>query len=86
MEVAGLKEILEDHIRCPDCGSGVNVSFPTVCIASGCKLVCSNGMCQFVPVKRPAAAGVPLKEDSGSALIERITYECAVRVGFHGIW
>ena len=72
LEHKPLRQMMERHIFCPKCRSAVVVSFPTVCIASGCKIACTNDMCDFVDMDRPASAELPYLPE-GSALIERTT-------------
>ena len=48
MEVDSLKKILEDFSRCTVCGSAVNVSFQTICLATNIKLTCQKSDCPFV--------------------------------------
>ena len=72
VESKPLKLMMERHIFCPKCRGAVVVSFPTVCIASGCRIACTNNMCDFVDMDRPAAAELPYLPE-GSALIERTT-------------
>jgi len=71
LEKDKIKGIMERNIACPLCKSSVTVFFPTVCLASACRIECNNKMCSYVDIERPAGADVPLPEDSGSALIER---------------
>ena len=73
LEAPMMKAMMESNIICRSCGAAVVVSFPTVCIASGCRIECSDPLCSFVITERPAAAVVPLPDDSGSPLIERNT-------------
>ena len=73
MEVDMLKNMMERHMFCPSCSSAVVISFPTVCIASGCRIQCSNELCNFVKVEKPVTANFPLPAGHGSALIERST-------------
>ena len=72
MEAPLMKAMIERHTFCPKCNAAVTVSFPTVCIASGCRIQCSDAMCNFVDTERPATAAVPLPIGS-SPLYERIT-------------
>ena len=71
VEVNPLKEIMERHMRCPKCKASVNVSFPTKCIATSIRVDCSDEMCGFVDVEKPAAAVPELPGDAGSNLIGR---------------
>ena len=71
MESQMLRSMMERHLYCPKCRDPVVVSFPTICIASGCKIECSNEMCDFIDMERPETADLPHVE--GSALIERST-------------
>ena len=73
MEMEMLKSVMERHITCKKCDSEVFVSFPTVCIASGCRIQCSNKMCDFIDIETPVSADVPLGPNDGSPLIERST-------------
>ena len=79
LEVAKMKRLMERNIVCEKCQSAVDVSFPTTTIASGCRIQCTNQLCSFVDVEKPAIASVPLPDDAGSALIRRIVdYEVNV--------
>ena len=64
MERNSLQRMMERHILCPKYSDAVFVSFPTVCIASGCKLVCSNKMCGFTELETPSLADAPLPDGS----------------------
>jgi len=81
LEKNKIRSMMERHILCPLCKSSVTVSFPTVCIASACRIECNNKMCSYVDIERPSGADVPLPEGSGSPLIERNT-DYAINIQF----
>ena len=59
LEVDSAKSMLESHIRCKKCRGPVLVTFPTICIASGIRIECTNKiMCKFVDLTPPACAGM----------------------------
>ena len=77
MESDMLKNMMQHHIFCPKCSEPVIVSFPTVCVASGCRRIeCGNKLCDFVDVDKPTSANVALPDDCGSPLITRSTDYC----------
>ena len=53
MERGTLISLMESHMFCPTCKSAVVVSFPTVGIASGCRIQCQNDLCSYVHVELP---------------------------------
>ena len=74
IEVNPVTLLLEKYLAkaCPSCGSALKVSFPTTCIASGCRLVCVNeGGCTYVDLCTPCGSGVPMAD--GSQKITRNT-------------
>lgn len=74
IEVNPVTSMLEKYLRCPKCQAALAVTFPTTCLASGCRLKCQNEMdCDFVVVEAPIGSEVPLSDDAGSALITRNT-------------
>lgn len=73
IEKSLIRTMMEDHIFCPTCKDTVVVSFPTVCLASGCRIDCSNPMCGYVRLENPEAANVPLPDEAGSPFIVRST-------------
>ena len=74
LEASTLQSMMERHMKkCPKCGDSATVSFPTVCIASGIKIHCTNPMCDFIDLELPATADLPHTDDMGSPLIERTT-------------
>ena len=56
--------MLETHLSpCPKCGARLKMSFPTVCVASGCRLTCPNfGLlesdCSFIVNADPISADI----------------------------
>ena len=71
---------LETHLSpCPQCGARLEVTFPTVCLASSCRLTCPNygpeddAECKFIVTTVPESAGLPLLDDAGSQKIVRNT-------------
>ena len=66
IDVTPVTTLLESHILpCPQCGARLKLSFPTVCIASGCELRCpfygeKEDDCSFIIQSKPAAAGLTL--------------------------
>ena len=73
IETKLMSNMMEDHIFCPTCKAAVVVSFPTVCVASGCRIDCSNPMCGYVRLENPEGANVPLAPEAGSPFIVRTT-------------
>ena len=76
LEVNPVTTLLEKYLAtaCPSCGSALRISFPTTCIASGCRLVCVNEeACTYVDLCAPCGSKVPLAEDAGSEKIRRNT-------------
>ena len=75
IEVNPVTAMLQKYlVSCPKCNGSLLVTFPTTCLASGCRLVCTNEMdCTFVVVAAPATSAVPLADDAGSELITRNT-------------
>ena len=73
VETEMLCNMMESHIFCPQCNAAVVVSFPTVCIASGCRIDCSNAMCGYVHLRNPKGANVALPATAGSPFIVRST-------------
>ena len=57
------------NIICPQCEAAVVVSFPSVCVASGCRIDCSNQLCGYVKLQNPKGANVPLAENARSPFI-----------------
>ena len=73
IEVNKVTTMLQKYLSCPKCKAALAVTFPTTCIASGCRLKCLNEMdCDFVVVQAPASSEVPLADDN-RALITRST-------------
>ena len=68
-----MTKLMESHIFCPLCANAVVVSFPSIGIASGCRIQCSKQLCTYVHIERPKTCDVDLPEGSGSPLIERTT-------------
>lgn len=72
LELAPLKRLLEDHlIMCPKCGVGKLVTFPTICVASSCRLNCNNTVsCLCGDVAAPALTllNIPAAEDAAVAM------------------
>ena len=68
-----MSSIMQRHMHCPKCNRDLSVTFPTCCIASGCRIACRNKWCDFVDIEQPTSADIPLAADAGSALIERNT-------------
>lgn len=73
VESQQLKNIIEKHTFCPHCKSPVVASLPTCCIATNIRIQCTNELCTFVAIERPASADFPLPVDAGSPLITRTT-------------
>ena len=74
IEVNPVTAMLQKYLRCPKCKAALAVTFPTTCLASGCRLRCVNEIdCDFVVVQSPASSEVPLADDAGSILITRNT-------------
>ena len=47
-----LQEFLKD---CPSCGKPLEITFPTTCLASSCRLQCSNiGLCTWATLSKPS--------------------------------
>ena len=64
VESQPLAALMERHIRCPDCGSSVKVSFPSKMIASTIRIDCIDQSCGFVDLEKPTAASPELPEGS----------------------
>ena len=73
LEKKMIGDMMERHMKCPKCSEPVAICFPTVCIASGCRIDCSNTMCDFVEMERPHTATLPVTDDMGSPFIVRNT-------------
>ena len=74
--------MLETYLTpCPKCGARLKMSFPTVCIASGCRLTClrygpdKEKDCSFVVNSDPISADIAqrLEEDAGGGRSAKIT-------------
>ena len=81
IEANPVVEMLRKYLqKCPKCNARLTVTFPTTCIASSCKLVCTNEVgCDWAKVAAPSLANAPLGDDAGSALIKRNTdYEANI--------
>ena len=68
-----MTKLMESHIFCPLCSNPVVVSFPSIGIASCCRIQCSSDLCNYIQIDRPRTCDVDLPEGSGSPLIERTT-------------
>ena len=68
VEVNPITRMLEEHLKCPHCNSGLAISFPTTCIASNCRLECKNkSECTYVVLEKAAPAeSVPMGDDTDS--------------------
>ena len=73
MDVDLLKDTLEEHMLCPLCKTKVDVSFPTVCLASSIRIQCENPICTFVEVNKPTSSAAPQLGENASPNIERNT-------------
>ena len=76
VEVIPVKTLLDKYLTtaCPRCESNLQVTFPTTCVASGCRLECGNkGGCTFADLVSPAGSAIPLAGDAGSEKIKRNT-------------
>jgi len=63
VEVNPLRAIVNRHLQsCPECGSRLEMTFPTEGIASGTRISCTNevGGCTYVAAAPPAQADVPM--------------------------
>lgn len=61
VDVEPVTKMLETHLMpCPHCGARLKISFPTVCIASGCLIRCSH--CQFDVVSPATKATLNLPD------------------------
>ena len=75
IEVNAVQQMLEKYLEsaCPSCGSALKLTFPTTCIASGCRLTCVNNEgCTYADLCKPCGSNVPL-EDDASQKIKRNT-------------
>ena len=82
LEAGMMQDLMEEHIKCPMCQARVVVCFPTVCIASGCRIDCSDRMCAFVRMARPQASILPfIGNNVGSPFIVRNT-DYAANIAF----
>ena len=71
LDINPLKTMLEMHLSpCPHCRARLIVSFPTVCIASGCQIKCREAHCNFVATCSPEITEF---ETGGSRKIGRNT-------------
>ena len=75
IEVREVTKMLESHLKCPHCNGHLALTFPTVCLASSCRLECKNKIeCTYTVNAKPALAKtIPLADDAGSVLITRDT-------------
>ena len=86
VDVTPVTTMLETHLRpCPNCGARLKLSFPTVCIASRCAIICPD--CNFRVESLPDAAGLSLPErlDSGRRRpknVERTNTNYSANVAF----
>ena len=72
IEVNPVVEMLERHMKCPKCGAGLTVKFPSTCIATTFRIECTNTAgCTYVDLVEPRGSDVPALDDAGSAKIER---------------
>ena len=63
VEVNPMRALVNRHLQsCPNCGSTLEVTFPTDGIASGTRIACTNevGGCTYVAAAPPAQARVPM--------------------------
>ena len=60
LETKMIRSMMENHIRCPKCKCTVSVTFPSVGIASGCRLGCGDPLCEYKEVEKPMAANIPV--------------------------
>ena len=74
IEVNPAAALLQKYLKnCPKCESALAITFPTTCIASGCKITCTDEMCVFADAIKPCGSNVPLAPSSGSVKIKRNT-------------
>lgn len=76
IEVKPVSEFLSKYLQtaCPICGSELRISFPTLCVASSCRLTCVNQVgCTFADLIKPARSNIPLLQDDGSENVKRNT-------------
>lgn len=67
IEVNPVKNLLEKYFSksCPKCAAALELTFPSMCVASGCRLSCTNEVgCTFVDLVGPVKSNVPLAEDA----------------------
>ena len=67
IEVNPVKNLLEKYFSnsCPKCGAALEVTFPSICVASGCCLSCTNEVgCTFVDLVGPVKSNVPSADDA----------------------
>ena len=72
LETQPLKEQIERFMYCPKCRWPVKATFPTTCIASHCRIECTNyNACHWFDKTPIAGTDIDLGENAGSPLIER---------------
>jgi hypothetical protein len=64
LESDSLKDLMERNLTCPKCSSRVEVSFPTITIASGVAVKCKNKVCAYIDQLVPASATLPQFDDN----------------------
>jgi len=62
LETCPLKDQIERFMHCPKCQSLVVVSFPTIYIASRCRIDCSRDVCLWFDQTPMSGTDVPLDE------------------------
>jgi hypothetical protein len=66
LKKAGLKCLVAEHLKCPECGKEVTLEFSTVTIATSCSLSCSSNEGSFVAHgSNPASAKLSQFEEDG---------------------
>ena len=78
LETRALTELMERHIRCPNCSSGVKVSYHSKMIATTIRMDCTDPTCGFVDVEKPTIASPPLPE--GSSLNIKRNSDAAINI------
>ena len=74
LDASPLKTMLEMHLApCPHCRSRLEVSFPTVCVASGCQLKCPEKECPFTATSTPELTEFVISSSGSSQKIGRNT-------------
>ena len=71
IEVNPAKELLEKYLSkaCPRCEAPLELTFPSMCIASSIRLSCTNEvLCTFVDLVAPVKSNVPLADDASEGI------------------